>query len=800
MNYQHAQASTLLSYISSTSGSFTHFPSTPFHLVNLIALGECRARTLAYCIRRRLLPPEIRNLFGGVAPSAGHGMRICKILRSEWKRQARLFRDLLFFRLHSADTHHIAQKKWRDLCVITSRTTEFIWQHALVQLRAFSPKKVSPPPSNPVHSTCDVPLPDSVKRVLRLGPKFAVEPQKSPPELLTLVRQVARRAPESETERCVSEGVHVLSQPRPPRKSLPVNSVVKFFKEQSLSLLTADKEGGFAVLPNSELDSKATSAITSVFNCRNDISLSKVRNDAKKLCNALNLQRLASSIGNCKKLSLDIFFTVKTHKIDWPLRVIVSENGTWQKAVALFLQSKLNLLTIDDPFLVRDSNDIIAFISSSDKGFNACSIDIKDLYYSLPHDTLLRCVECCIDDFGSIAFQNATGISVTNFLALLGLYLKSTFASWNNSTYIQKSGVCIGSCIAPILSDIFLAHHDRILASRLDQAVVPKVFRFVDDFLILFSDGQKHEKLACAVADVLCIFEDCLAPLVLTHELPVDGELRFLDLKLSISTAHLCWVYEPRANKPLLPFLSAHSKLVKRGIANLCFTNALHKSCSHSMEPSLLTQASRLRSAGFPESLLVSVAEKLLKKIKQGENATTDCADEKKPLAVLPYLHKISHGLKKIGNKANVRVVFSAPDKLSGLCKRVNSRAGRKNTCTTKHRKPFVPCTAGVVYVISLTCGKKYVGQTGRCLNERLKEHYYNVNTAVQGHLGIHCRDCGCVPVFNKCEIIYRHREQLTREIVEAEQIQRLGELCISVPSVALSNNELRYLNASRLC
>lgn len=43
--------------------------------------------------------------------------------------------------------------------------------------------------------------------------------------------------------------------------------------------------------------------------------------------------------------------------------------------------------------------------------------------------------------------------------------------------------VYIGSCIPPILSDIFLAHHDRLLASRLDSRVVVKLVRFVDDFV-----------------------------------------------------------------------------------------------------------------------------------------------------------------------------------------------------------------------------------------------------------------------------------------------------------------------------
>lgn len=57
-----------------------------------------------------------------------------------------------------------------------------------------------------------MPNPEGVQRVLSLGPMFAVEPQMSPPELLTLVWKVAMRAPEAETEHCVSEGVHVLLQ------------------------------------------------------------------------------------------------------------------------------------------------------------------------------------------------------------------------------------------------------------------------------------------------------------------------------------------------------------------------------------------------------------------------------------------------------------------------------------------------------------------------------------------------------------------------------------------------------------
>lgn len=67
-------------------------------------------------------------------------------------------------------------------------------------------------------------------------------------------------------------------------------------------------------------------------------------------------------------------------------------------------------------------------------------MDIKDLYYSLPQDELLKCVEDCIDSFGIIAFQTASGISQCGFLELLTVYLRSTFACWEDNTFLKKQG------------------------------------------------------------------------------------------------------------------------------------------------------------------------------------------------------------------------------------------------------------------------------------------------------------------------------------------------------------------------
>ena len=92
------------------------------------------------------------------------------------------------------------------------------------------------------------------------------------------------------------------------------------------------------------------------------------------------------------------------------------------------------------------------------------------------------------------------------------------------------------------------------------------------------------------------------------------------------------------------------------------------------------------------------------------------------PRAKKGLLHYSS---KNVAGRYNVPVVFSAPLKLAGICSQVRSRVKgkgkRKNECTIKHTAPFVPCGVGVVYRLPVSCGDVYIGQTGRCINQRIR-------------------------------------------------------------------------------
>lgn len=142
-----------------------------------------------------------------------------------------------------------------------------------------------------------------------------------------------------------------------------------------------------------------------------------------------------------------------------------------------------------------------------------------------------------------------------------------------------------------------------------------------------------------------------------------------------------------------------------------------------------------------------------------------------------------------------VRVVFTAPNELARLCRKVNTSHYTDKPCEKKHVRQFVDCKSCVVYCIPLSCKKCYIGQTGRCINDRLREHSNSLKGSVGSHIAVHCHRCGCTPLFEQCHVLGRYRQQKAGEIFEAFCIVQHGEDCISVPSISLHEKEILYLS-----
>lgn len=110
----------------------------------------------------------------------------------------------------------------------------------------------------------------------------------------------------------------------------------------------------------------------------------------------------------------------------------------------------------------------------------------------------------------------------------------------------------------------------------------------------------------------------------------------------------MCWSYRPWAKKGILSFHSSHSTIVRRAITPLCLESALKKSRHHEIQ-NFDAQVSKLLVAGYSRTLITAVDETLLQKCKQSMNTdANDFARKKRALVVVPYIHEVSHNLKKV--------------------------------------------------------------------------------------------------------------------------------------------------------
>lgn len=105
-----------------------------------------------------------------------------------------------------------------------------------------------------------------------------------------------------------------------------------------------------------------------------------------------------------------------------------------------------------------------------------------------------------------------------------------------------------------------------------------------------------------------------------------------------------------------------------------------------------------------------------------------------------------------------------------------------------------------VVYSFPMSCGKIYVGQTGRCVNDRLGEHALNLKKLDDkyAHLVAHVSSCtGCVARFEGTRILGKSKDKTARISLEAYHIKKLGSTCISTPSLSLFDAEFHLLAAA---
>lgn len=139
-----------------------------------------------------------------------------------------------------------------------------------------------------------------------------------------------------------------------------------------------------------------------------------------------------------------------------------------------------------------------------------------------------------------------------------------------------------------------------------------------------------------------------------------------------------------------MPFDPATSKLLKRNVAMFCLESALNKSCVHTMRLAFDNQAHRLKRAGFPGTLLTSVAETLLQ--NKGKKKAVVVGSKTKTVI---WCHIFTR-LPTTSRRWQAGMVYHSPPqprvKLGQLCPRTSDHGTRTQGCGKEHGTVYTEC------------------------------------------------------------------------------------------------------------
>ena len=306
--------------------------------------------------------------------------------------------------------------------------------------------------------------------------------------------------------------------------------------------------------------------------------------------------------------------------------------------------------------------------------------------------------------------------------------------------YKQKRGAAMGSPVSPIIANLYMEVFEERALSTAPHP--PSLwFRYVDDMFT-----KIHEYY---VEEFTRHINSIDPNIIFTTEPESNGVLPFLDTCVHINddgSTHVTVYRNPTHTDQYLNFKSNHHIEHKRSVVR-----------------TLLKRADVLVTKPEDKSREVEHVKRALRTNQYEEWAKP--RDKPRPNRArtsigLPYIHGTSEKLARIFRAHDVGVYHRPINTIRSLLVHPKDKTLDLQKC-------------GVVYQVTCPqCQHLYVGETGRILATRMKEHtsHNTQPTAV----GDHCREHGHVISKNNVEVLAREEGWLKRKVREAIEIKTL--------------------------
>ncbi|KAF0147214.1 MAG: hypothetical protein FD143_3091 [Ignavibacteria bacterium] len=501
------------------------------------------------------------------------------------------------------------------------------------------------------------------------------------------------------------------------------DALLDLLKNEEIIIVKSDKVKAFVVLNKNYYTKKGreflyTTQFTKLPSNDTDLTLiefqkflEKLRR--KKLIMDSELQRLKPNTYR----NADAYFLPKIHKpnafYNLKFRPIVSCSDSFTNNASKYLAKILkNAIAIEfnhqkcDSFVIQ--KELLSIRISPDT--RLFGFDIENLYPSIPLD---EAIASAVD---LLVKHNLISIPKTELKKLLEFCTKRLTFEFEKEFFKQNDGVPMGSPIAPILSELFLLklENSKFIPNFKENKII-KYWRYVDDGLLLLENNSNLETIKKTL--------NSMHPKIkFTFEIEEDNKMHFLDLMINRNDRGLVTTIYRKPSHPLIyhHWTSNIARNYKFAVVRNLFNRAL-RLCSTNWTKNLEMQniQSQLLNSGYPNAVLKRILTQEIRKLNK-TNGKENLIKKKQLYFGINYNGENSEQYARLINRL-LRKYGPCSSQVQVYYRKSASFA---QELQRPFRKKRVKANSNCIYRIDCkNCEKCYIGETGRQLNIRIKEH-----------------------------------------------------------------------------
>jgi hypothetical protein len=549
----------------------------------------------------------------------------------------------------------------------------------------------------------------------------------------------------------------------PANNNLTVNerkAINNLKNDTSIVILTADKGKSTVVMNKVEYNEKIkrhledSSTYQPVANNPTRTLQNKVNNELRYLKNLCSLTDGQYKYLRATTASIPLFYAlIKTHKEHNPIRPIVSfiDSPTYKLAQHL---SRI-LTPISDMGATKLKNTMDAKITLQEQiiphDYSLVSLDVKSLFTCIPQDFALNSCELALNNYTDLTEH--TALDAAEVLMLTKLCLESCTFQWNNNFYKQIRGCPMGSPISVVIAELTMQNFESLALSN--PPCHPLFWkRYVDDIITALPTVM--------ITDFLCHINSINQHIKFTFEKETNNSIPFLDLLIirdDVGRLKFSIYKKETHTDRYIDSSSYHPVSHKIGTA-LSLIDRANNYCSNEYVKEELDNVNNsLKINGYSNTFINRCLQKRLHPsthIEQNENLNNNKVKKKKYVSA-PYIRGTSERTAKLLRPYGIELAHRTQHSLKSQLSHV------KDTRQQSEK-------TGIVYKINCkNCAAHYIGESGRELGTRVKEHRNAIRrkdplSAIYRHISTTQHDMD----WDDVKILANHHNANDRQVLES--------------------------------